>query len=111
SAKCNMKIAYLYEYDAKDPATQSSRPHSILKELSRHHKVALFSPIQNISRVLLAPRKLLHLAMGWEHHLEREWLTLHEYAWRAQRFIEREKPDAVFSPSQLIPTYVQTDRP
>ncbi|HEY1579291.1 MAG TPA: glycosyltransferase family 4 protein [Terracidiphilus sp.] len=46
--------------------------------------------------------------MSKEHHLEREWLSLREYAWRVGLFVQREKPDIVFSPSQLIATYLET---
>jgi glycosyltransferase involved in cell wall biosynthesis len=45
---------------------------------------------------------------GTDHHLEREWLSLKEYAWRVNRRLRRDKPDIVFSPSQLIPTYLRT---
>ncbi len=103
-----MKIAYVYEYDARNPSTQSSRPFSILKELQDRHHVVSFFPIPNISRKLLAPRKIYHALRGKQHHLEREWLTLHEYAWRAEKFLDKEKPDIVFAPSQIVPTYINT---
>jgi glycosyltransferase involved in cell wall biosynthesis len=103
-----MKIAYVYEYDASNPTTQSTRPFSIWRELKRRFKVVEYFPIPNISRLLLTPKKIWHSAMGREHHLEREWLSLKEYVWRVGPFLAREKPDIVFSPSQLIATYLET---
>jgi glycosyltransferase involved in cell wall biosynthesis len=103
-----MKIAYVYEYDASDPAVQSTRPFSIWQELKRRFDVVNFFPIPNISRRLLIPKKILHKAMGKDHHLEREWLSLKEYVWRIGSFVRQEKPDVIFSPSQLIATYLET---
>ncbi|PSO25966.1 glycosyltransferase family 4 protein [Bradyrhizobium sp. MOS002] len=103
-----MRLAYLYEYDASNPAVQSSRPFSILRELKRRFEVVEYFPVSNVSRRLLGPKKLLHAVLGAEHHLEREWLSLKEYAWRANAFLAREKPDAIFSPSQIIPTYLSS---
>jgi glycosyltransferase involved in cell wall biosynthesis len=102
-----MKIAYVYEYDASDPATQSGRPFSIWRELDNRFKVVKCFPIPNISRTLLAPKKIWHSARGKEHHLEREWLSLKEYAWRVGLYLARERPDVVFSPSQLVITYLK----
>ncbi len=103
-----MKIAYLYEYDASNPAIQSTRPFSIWRELKQRFNVVEYFPVPNIARRLLAPKKILHAAMQTDHHLEREWLALKEYAWRVGPFLRREKPDVVFSPSQLIVTYLET---
>jgi len=76
--------------------------------LKRRFEVASYFPIPNISRQFLAPKKLWHYAMGRQHHLEREWLSLKEYAWRVGPFLARTRPDIVFSPSQLIATYLKT---
>src|SRR5438874_815087 len=103
-----MKIAYVYEYDASNPAVQSTRPFSIWRELKSRFDVVDYFPIWNVSRRLLAPKKILHYAMGTDHHLEREWLSLKEYVWRISPFLRQEKPDIVFSPSQLIATYLKT---
>lgn len=103
-----MKIAYVYEYDASNPAIQSTRPYSIRRELKKNFQVIDCFPIPNISRRILAPKKLWYSLKGLEHHLEREWLTLKEYAGRVGRILAREKVDIVFSPSQLIPTYLRT---
>lgn len=103
-----MKIAYVYEYDAANPATQSTRPFSIRRELKRRFEVIDQFPISNISRRILVPKKLWWALGGAVHHLEREWLSLKEYAWRVGRCLERERPDIVFAPSQLIPTYIET---
>ncbi len=106
-----MKIVYAYEYDANNPRMQSTRPFSILEELKRRFDVVPFFPVPNVSRKIMAPRKLYYMAGGRHHHLEREWLSLKEYAWRVARIIEKEKPDLVFSPSQIIPTYLDTGVP
>jgi glycosyltransferase involved in cell wall biosynthesis len=103
-----MKIAYVYEYDAANPAVQSTRPFSILRELKRRFAVVEYFPIPNLSRRLLAPKKIMYAAIGKDHHLEREWLSLKEYAWRVGLFLQRERPDIVFSPSQLVSTYLRT---
>ncbi len=103
-----MKVAYVYEYDASNPAVQSTRPYSILQELKRRFTVAEYFPVPNFSRRLLAPRKIAYAAVGKDHHLEREWLALKEYAWRVEAFLQRERPDVVFAPSQLVVTYLNT---
>jgi glycosyltransferase involved in cell wall biosynthesis len=103
-----LKIAYVYEYDAADPAIQSTRPFSIRRELKNQFDVRDYFPIANISRRVLAPKKLFYALSGQDHHLEREWLSLKEYAWRVGKRLASERPDIVFSPSQLIPTYLRT---
>jgi glycosyltransferase involved in cell wall biosynthesis len=103
-----MKIAYIYEYDASNPGTQSSRPFSIWQELRHRFEVVEFFPIFNLSRLLLIPKKIPYALKDRRHRLEREWLSLKEYSWRAGRFLRREKVDVVFSPSQLTITYLQT---
>ena len=103
-----MRIAYVYEYDASNPGTQSGRPFSLWQELRRRFDVVEFFPIFNLSRLLLTPKKIPYALKDRSHRLEREWLSLKEYSWRAGRFLRREKVDVVFSPSQLTITYLQT---
>ena len=91
-----------------DPAVQSTRPFSIWQELKRRFDVVNFFPDSEHFRRLLIPQKILHKAMGEDHHLEREWLSLKEYVWRIGSFVRQEKPDVIFSPSQLIATYLET---
>tara|TARA_R110000868_G_scaffold29049_2_gene108027 strand:+ start:12638 stop:13747 length:1110 start_codon:yes stop_codon:yes gene_type:complete len=106
-----MRILYAYEYDASNPHTQSTRPFSILTEVKKKHDVVTYLSVPNLSRKLMAPRKLFYQAISRDHHLEREWLTLREYAWRVGRVLEATKPDIVFCPSQLIPTYLESSIP
>lgn len=103
-----LKIAYIYEYDAANPATQSTRPFSIWRSLRQRFQLRECFPIPNLSRQVLAPKKIAYALLGKVHHLERELLALKEYAWRAQKFLHSAKPDIVFSPSQIIPTYLDT---
>jgi glycosyltransferase involved in cell wall biosynthesis len=106
-----MRVLYAYEWDAGNPAIQSTRPFSILQELRKRFEVVPFFPISNISKYFLAPRKLLHSALGRQHHLEREWLCLKEMALRTHYKFNSAKADIIFSPSQLIPTYLKVDVP
>jgi glycosyltransferase involved in cell wall biosynthesis len=106
-----MKVAYVYEHDAADPAVQSTRPFSILLELKKRFDVVEIFPVPNYSKTLFFYKKLWYGFCGQRHHLDREPLTLREYAWRVGEAVERAKPDLVFSPSQIIPTFLKVDVP
>jgi glycosyltransferase involved in cell wall biosynthesis len=106
-----VRIAYIYEYDAADPGVQSTRPFSIRQELKRRFDVFDIFPVANVSKKLFAHKKIWYRARGQRHHLDREWLSLKEYGWRVGRLLKSEKPDLVFSPSSMIPTFLESDAP
>lgn len=106
-----MKIAYVYEHDARDPSVQSTRPFSLLRELRRRFDVREFFPVRSVSKSLFWHKKLWFGLRGQRHHLDREELVLKEYAWRLNKLINLAKVDIIFSPSQIIPTYLNVEAP
>lgn len=106
-----MRVGYVYEHDAANPSVQSTRPFSLLCELKRRFEIVEMFPVKNISKNLFLHKKLWYKLKGQRHHLDRETLALKEYAWRIGKAVRRANVDLVFSPSQIIPTFLEVDVP
>jgi glycosyltransferase involved in cell wall biosynthesis len=94
-----MKVAYAYEFDAADPMVQSGHPASILEQLTqRGVDVVPAYPLNQLARMLFAPKVLYHRRRGRVFRPDRQPTFLRSLAWQVERRLRTVRPDVVFAP-------------
>lgn len=107
-----MKIAFAFHRDADNPAVQSSRPFSILRELRRRGvEIVPAFPLGVPDSLQVKAKKALHRVIGKRYRADREPARLAAYSNKFQELTQGKEFDMVFSPGSEVVAHLATDRP
>lgn len=107
-----MKIAFAFHRDADNPAVQSSRPFSILRELRRRGvEVVPAFPLGRPDSLGEKAKKALHRVVGKRYRADREPSRLAEYSNKFKEITAGKEFDIVFSPGSEVVAHLPTNRP
>lgn len=105
------KIAFISLWDAGKRNVESGYSFSMRNQLARHFDVVDLFPLALRGEALFLPLRALYKASGKYYHPMREPSLLKALARPIGRFLADTRPDAIFSPSSLPLSYVETDIP
>ncbi len=105
------KLLYLSLWDASDRNAESGYAYSMRKQLQKKFDISDFFPLDMPGERFLYPLRAAYKLAGRYYHPMREPALLKSLARKIEEQIERIRPDAIFSPSSIPLTYVDTDRP
>lgn len=107
-----MRLAYAYHLDANRPAVQSGRPHSILTNLRGCGvEVEELFPLDENTKWQRRAHKIFCKLTGRESLSDRHEPLLRHYAQLLEGRLSGVSVDAVFCPSTLPLSYLETDLP
>ena len=105
------KLAYVSLWDAADPNAESGYAYSMREQLQKRFEVVDLFPFDLPGTRLFFPLRAGFKVAGRYYHPMREPTVLQGLARRIESALRSIRPDAIFAPSSLPMTYVDTPRP
>ena len=110
--KNNLKISYVYEFDAGRIQCQSGFPYFMLKQLEQRCGTvtrAFPLPLSHTPRTIV--RTATNRLLGRSYGRERDPGLLRRVSEQVDEKIRAQKPDVIFAPSTVPITYLDTNKP
>src|SRR5579883_223406 len=105
------RIAFVSLWNAGDHDDHSGAAYAMRRQLMRYFEVLDWFPLRPVAERAFLPLKALYKARGRYYEIEREPLFLRELARMIGRRIAEARPDAIFAPSSIPTTLLETELP
>lgn len=105
------KLLYVSLWNAADRNSESGYAYSMRAQLKKRFDVIDFFPLKLPGEKLFLPLRAAYKAIGQYYHPMREPSVLKQLARRIEKALNTIRPDAVFAPSSLPLSFVETKCP
>ena len=105
------RLLFVSLWDAADRNSESGYAYSMRAQLMKRFDVIDLFPLQLPGEKLFVPLRAAYKALGRYYHPMREPQVLKRLARRIEKALADTRPDAIFAPSSIPLSFVETNRP